>query len=64
MGEKKEGKSKIMGFEDPEFRKLFAQAIIEIGYCEMYPDAPWCQRDEDELEEDYDWYVEDGEAVE
>jgi len=52
MGKKKE--SKVVGFEDEEFRKLFAAAIITIGYCEMYPDLPSCQDEEDFWEEE-DW---------
>jgi len=47
---KEEKKSRILTPKDEEFKKIFAEAIITIGYCEMYPDAPWCENEEEDEE--------------
>jgi len=45
---------RVLTPKDEEFRKVFAAAMIDIAYCEMYPDSPICQGDEDDY--DYEEY--------
>jgi len=48
---------RVLTPKDEEFKKLFAATVIDIAYCEMYPNSPICRDDEDELEDE--WVVED-----
>lgn len=49
---------KVLTPKDEEFKRIFAAAVIEIGYCEMYPDAPSCQEDDLLEDEDYEFWEE------
>ena len=42
---------KVLTVKDEEFRKLFAAAVIDIAYCEMYPDSPICREDYEDYED-------------
>ena len=42
--------------KDDEFKRLLAAAIIDISYCAMYPNVPYCQ--EDDFPDD-DYYCEE-----
>jgi len=47
-----ERRKKVLTPKDEEFKKIFAATMIEIGYCEMYPDSPLCAEDEWEDEDE------------